>query len=428
MSRACCVLAAAALLLAIDSGGVRAGPPSPQAPPPVVGKLEPLPRRAEPNPMQAARVLTAAQERIAHGDEDALINQAALAREVSRRLAAFSSETWSDQRNREALIKHVLSGGDARLLRQLFDAGVFGKTRDGQAEASGKDDKAHAIAQELALARGTLAYAYGDRSGAATALTALDPRALPASLGGHVALVQALLAGDTDHKRAIALCNEARLLSPGTLIEEAALRLTIELAIATADRRRFEIAVARYLRRFPRSLHARSVDVRIARVLAALDRGGAADGRNWLRAVIGGLPTERRARLLAELAAASLRAGKLATAAAAAEMLGADGASDAAGGVVLAYGGAALATGPDRRRALRMLEEAERGASDEETRALIAAARALAALIDAPPSRLAGGHADASSGAPASPAIEARVKAVRARLDGADRLLTEAGQ
>ena len=50
-----------------------------------------------------------------------------------------------------------------------------------------------------------------------------------------------MLAAD-EPQEALALLDEARLLSPGTLVEEAALRRSIALAAALGDAKRFALA------------------------------------------------------------------------------------------------------------------------------------------------------------------------------------------
>ena len=56
--------------------------------------------------------------------------------------------------------------------------------------------------------------------------------------------------------KALAYLDDARLLAPGTLIEEAAFRRQIALIASAGDGERYEMMVARYLRRFPNSVYA----------------------------------------------------------------------------------------------------------------------------------------------------------------------------
>jgi chemotaxis protein MotC len=61
-----------------------------------------------------------------------------------------------------------------------------------------------------------------------------------------------------DATRALALLDTARLSSPGTLVEEAALRRQAFLALAAGNPDLFEVLSSRYLRRFGDSVYAES--------------------------------------------------------------------------------------------------------------------------------------------------------------------------
>ena len=78
--------------------------------------------------------------------------------------------------------------------------------------------------QEKTIVRAAMAYAENRNAEAMELLAEVDPRSLDASIAGHVALVRAELATKKDPDKALALVSEARLLAPGTMIEEAALR------------------------------------------------------------------------------------------------------------------------------------------------------------------------------------------------------------
>jgi chemotaxis protein MotC len=53
----------------------------------------------------------------------------------------------------------------------------------------------------------------------------------------------------------LARLGEARLLAPGTMIEETALRREVTLAVELSDADRFETATKQYMRRFANSVH-----------------------------------------------------------------------------------------------------------------------------------------------------------------------------
>ena len=67
----------------------------------------------------------------------------------------------------------------------------------------------------------------GGRTKQGRGLAALNARSLPPTLGAEIALVQSALVAQNDLKATIERLDEARLLMPGTLVEEAALRREI---------------------------------------------------------------------------------------------------------------------------------------------------------------------------------------------------------
>jgi chemotaxis protein MotC len=345
-----------------------AGPPPSHAPePPPTVKAEPLPQRGTPNPIQTVRVFAALQERIVNGSSEALQSQAGLAREIGGRLLKFDAEVWKDARNREAAIRFTLMGGDPSVIEELEGKKVFE-----QAEA--------------ALVRGAIAFAYGDRKVAEAQLGSINPRAVSPGLGGYVALIMAALVGGNDPLKALGFCDEARLLSPGTAVEEAALRLSIELAIVASQPSRFDAAVTHHLRRFPNSLYAQTIDPRIARVLSARKMKPSLEARPLAAIVDEGLPAERRRHLLEEIIKAALRGGAAPTAAFAARHLRPLTSERPQLASLCLAAEAALAIFEGKRAEARALvAEAEREGPAKELSALFGELRALIAMIEAPP-------------------------------------------
>lgn len=358
--------AASVVLLAASLAGAGPSPSKAPQPQPAV-KAEPLPERAIPNPIQTVRVFSALQERIVNGSSEALQGQAGLAREIGARLLKFDAAVWKDARNREAAIKFALMGGDPRVIEELLEQKVF-------------------EGDEASLADGAMAFAYGDRKRAEAELGKIEPRTLTPSLGGYVALIMAVLIGPADPLKALALCDEARLLSPGTPVEEAALRLSIELAILAGSPGRFDAALIHHLRRFPGSLYARTVDARIARVLAARGMKPGIDVPPLAAIVADYLPLERRQGLLEDLLKAALRGGAVSTAAFAAGQLRALAPDNAA---VLDLCRAAEAAhamfGGRRAEARALLAEPTSEATPEEVGALLGEMQALVSVIEEAP-------------------------------------------
>ena len=148
-----------------------------------------------------------------------------------------SAEGWKDPRNARAAVVFVLSGGSARVLQKLMRSGA-------SADINEK------------LIKGALAYGEGRHDEAAELLAGIDARALDPGMAGHVAYVQGELAARKEPAKALVHLDEARLLSPGTIVEEAALRRQIALLAAAGSADRYEALATQYLRRFPNSVYA----------------------------------------------------------------------------------------------------------------------------------------------------------------------------
>jgi chemotaxis protein MotC len=318
-------------------------------------------------PFHAVRTLSVLQERVAQGDETAFAMQREVVQEIADELKAFSPTVWRSQRNREALIKYALSGGDPEQLRVVLSQKFFEEA-------------------EMPLAEGALAYAEGQRTNALRHLEKVDVFALPPSLAGHVALVKALVLANTDLARVIRLADEARLLSPGTLVEETALRLAMEGAAARVDRAKFEALASRYFRRFPRSPYLSAVIRPVATAMVEHGYGEKPEGARWIQGVVHYLDPQKLVQFYAALAEIGLRGGKLATTVNAARMArkyARHGSPEHAW--TQAYEGAALAVGLAPEEGLALLNAAETAGVPQSVGELIAGARAISHLIRSPP-------------------------------------------
>jgi chemotaxis protein MotC len=360
---------AVSVLAAIAVGGAtptRAAPPAETS---VIAERPPV-MITERQPHHAVRMLGALQERIAHGDEAAVPLQQAIVLEIAQELTTFPPEVWTSVRNRQALIKFALSGGDPTLLQMVLSRKLF---------AEG----------EVAVAQAALAYAQGNRSVTLRLLDKVDVYELPPSLAGHVALVKAIVVANTDLARVVRLCDDARLLSPGTLVEETALRLAIEATITQGDQAKFEAIALRYFRRFPRSPFLSAVVRPVARAIAEGGYSERPDGARWVHAVVQYLDPNKLVVFYTALAEAGLRSSRLATtihAARMAQKYARKGSADESW--ALAYEGSALVIGSDRAQGLARLAAAQSIGGNTSVQELIDAARSVAKLIELPPAML----------------------------------------
>lgn len=188
-------------------------------------------------PYQMVRSLQVLQERIADGDHAALPMQKKMIELIDRRLGGASVAEFADRRNVDALMIYGMSGGSPRTLETVAS----------RLELAGRDK---------VLADGLIAYYRSETGRAATILASLDPMTEGPEVGAFLALIKGNIQAADDPQRGLALLDQARLLAPGSLVEEAALRRSIALAAATGDTARFLKASEQYVRRFLRSPYA----------------------------------------------------------------------------------------------------------------------------------------------------------------------------
>ena len=192
----------------------------------------------ERQPFVLMRSLRSVQDQVAQGSPTAHQFQKNFLRDLGIQFLALPPAVWSDLRNVRAAAYLVLSGGDPRVARVVSDYEGMPNFIDRR------------------LLRGALAYGEGRSTDAKALLENVDARSLDPALGGMLALIQGTLFAKSDAKKAIAYFDDARLLAPGTLIEESALRQEILLLAKEGDTERFDVLSDQYSRRFSKSLFA----------------------------------------------------------------------------------------------------------------------------------------------------------------------------
>lgn len=190
-------------------------------------------------PFEIVRSIAAVQDRFVVGDAGAKANLQKLLDQLAGDLLTADREAWRDTRNAHAAVLYTLSGGSPRVIRTVISLGLSPEA-------------------DLQLMRGALAYVEGRLSEARRVLSPIDAMTLPPLTGATVALVQSALIAPADPRRAIRLLDRARILAPGTLIEETAMRRELALADATADIDKFQALSANYIWRFPHSVYFES--------------------------------------------------------------------------------------------------------------------------------------------------------------------------
>jgi chemotaxis protein MotC len=183
---------------------------------------------------EMVRELNVIQNRMVAGDMNARDEAARQFDMIEKSIAAVEPDGWADERNQRAAIIYLLCGGASAGLREIheadFDKGGLGS-----------------------MLAASIEYAEGREGGVPRALQDLDARHLPPMLGGHLALVQGSALVGENNARAIELFDLARLLMPGSLVEEAALRREIAVLDPIRDVGKITLLATRYVSKYPAS-------------------------------------------------------------------------------------------------------------------------------------------------------------------------------
>lgn len=341
-----------------DAAAQKAAEQGPPAEPPVpTSEVEAKVRR-----------LQDVEEKVAAGDPTAFVEMPKLIHGLSQDFAAMSPATWSQPRNARALALFLLSGGESGLGRKILAA----------------RDPAPA---EQGLLKGAVAYLEGVDSRERESLLDLDPRQLDPGLGAQLAFVQSILLAPYDRQRAMAQLDVARLLGPGGLVEEAALRREIGLASDLGDIEKFASLSRQYWMRFRASPYAENFLRQFA--VAAARAAQSIGVPQWIQfdEFIEALGLERRKQLFLTMARSAAVAGNDVFADfAARRALGLAAPASPEALRAKLYGAMANIAGPQSHDSAAVLATIDRSALPEGDRPLYDAAVLVAArLYRAPP-------------------------------------------
>ena len=245
-------------------------------------------------PYLAVRSLQVLQEMVAHGSTSAQGAQPKLLSHIADVFAAADPAVWKERRNAQAAVLYLFSSGKPAVIRALLARAVFAPESD-------------------RLLKGALAYAEGEDGVAKALLGKIEPKSLPQSVGGHLALVLATLFATDDAAKAGRMLDQARLLVPGTLVEEAALRRQIFLSADAATFDKFVSLSRQYIRRFRTSVYASNFKHRLTSFATTIAVSGDLAELAKLEPVLAELPAAERRGLYLELAQAALVQGKTVT-------------------------------------------------------------------------------------------------------------------
>lgn len=188
-------------------------------------------------PYQMVRCLQLVQDRIATGDQASLPMQRKLLEMTDAHMRKANPSAFKDPKNFRALLIYAMSGGNPRTIELVASRLTLEEA-------------------DLDLAKGIINYLRGQPKAAAIALGAVEPLTQKSEIGAFLALVKGSLNVAEEPEKALKLLDQARLLSPGTLVEEAALRRSILVASRLGDGARFLRTSVQYVRNYLRSPYA----------------------------------------------------------------------------------------------------------------------------------------------------------------------------
>ena len=326
------------------------------------------------------------QARIAAGDKAAYASQAERISAVGAAIVAAKPEIWQSKRETDAAVIYLLSGGQPRDIVQLVESGAV-------------------PASEIPLMRGSLAYVLGNEAEAEKRLSGFDARRLPLRLAGPMAFAQSVIETGHDSAKAIELLDLARLLAPGTLVEEAALRREVMLEADRHNVERVAMLARQYASRFGASVYAESFLQTLAGALAQTGAIDSAANFDKFHAFFAALAPDTRRGFLLGLARAAILSGQLevaATAAAAALDGVAPDSVEAARGKL--YQAMARILTPDYDAGVAELQSVAQARLDRHDQELLAAARGVATFMrESPASPAEPPPADTAAMANANP-------------------------
>jgi chemotaxis protein MotC len=359
-------------------------------------------------PFELVRELQIFQDQAVLKSKNARAQQTDLLAKVAAQLTKFDASAWADRRNARAAVIYVLSGGDPRVLSKLLGSGA----------ALGVDDQ---------LVKGALAYGERRDTEATQLLDGVDAETLDRSVGGHVALVRALLVAKSDQRKAIALLDRARIIAPGTMVEEAALRRQAILAAKVGDLDAFEALSSQYFRRFASSIFERSFERQFAKEVVSKSYAADAKRLPKLEKLLRGLSEMQRRETCLAIAEEGIAVADVEIVRFAARLAGMDAKAQPLEAMrMLLFEAAAVVATPDHeqgRMALRLVDKSKLGAREE---GLLYAATAVADEISRPPSLAQGAEqAQAPAGEQDSSVNSSAISAAQAAIARVDGLLVE---
>jgi chemotaxis protein MotC len=188
-------------------------------------------------PYQMLRSLQFVQDSVVMGDHSAGEMQRFMLSTIDRRLRSINSKVFDDPRNVDAALIYAMSGGNPATLEYLVSRDTVGHF----------DTRVADVLRKYLSGRGLLV---------ANSLNAMVPEYKDQRIGAYLALVAGNVMIAKDPKQALGFYDWARLIAPGTIVEEAALRRSVAVAVEGDHVDEAMGYSRRYARRFSHSPYA----------------------------------------------------------------------------------------------------------------------------------------------------------------------------
>ena len=230
------------------------------------------------------------QARMAKGDKDAYAQQRVKMKEVGAAIASAATEAFKVKAERDAVIVYLLSGGQPRDISKIVERGDFPEA-------------------ERNMLRGAAGYTTG-RQDDAEKLLPYDARAESLRLGSQLAYAQSVLLTPKDAAKSLELLDLARLLAPGTLIEEAAIRREVLLVGDLRQPERVAFLARQYVERFGASIFAGNFVAALSETVVRFDLCEKPEDLAKFQALLNVAQPEQSRAFLLSVARASLLLGR----------------------------------------------------------------------------------------------------------------------
>lgn len=235
------------------------------------------------------RSLENVQDRIVGGDIKATDMQRFMLNQIDKRLRAATSKDFRDLRNVDAAMIYAMSGGNPATLDLLV-------SRD----AEGNFDNR--------VTNAVLLYMGGKGGMATKLLEDLVPEYQTTAIGPYLALVAANAVMRKKPEKALEYFGWARLLLPGTIVEEAALRRSLMVTVRQNDVKESKKLARRYLTRFPLSPYAAQVADQFVKLVSAHEQDFSDDD---IAQILSIMPPRRKQEVYLRIARAATISGKM---------------------------------------------------------------------------------------------------------------------